>query len=95
MDRQRILEGVKGTIAEVLGNFDAELGTRFKEDLSADSLDAIELVMELENRFGIEILDEEMRRMETVRDVVEYIVSRMAAEENQKEVENDERKYGG
>lgn len=76
MDRQKILEGVKKAVAEVLGRFNAEYGTRFNEDLSADSLDSIELAMELENTFGIEIPDEDMKGMATVGDVVEYVASR-------------------
>jgi acyl carrier protein len=45
----------------------------FIEDLGADSLDIVELVMKMEEEFGIEIPDEEAEKIKTVNDVVEYI----------------------
>jgi len=47
--------------------------TSFVDDLGADSLDSIELVMALEEEFGIEIPDEDSEKMRTVGDVVSYI----------------------
>ncbi|MCZ0703396.1 acyl carrier protein [Natronobacillus azotifigens] len=47
----------------------------FKEDLEADSLDVVELVMELEDEFDMEIADEEAEKIETVGDAVTYIDS--------------------
>lgn len=53
-----------------------EPGTRFKEDLDADSLDLYELVMELEDRYGVKVSEEEAAEIETVGDVVEFVCSR-------------------
>ncbi|MGP4080264.1 acyl carrier protein [Pseudalkalibacillus sp. R45] len=47
----------------------------FKEDLGADSLDVVELVMELEDEFDMEISDEDAEKIATVGDVVDYINS--------------------
>ncbi|WP_163970697.1 acyl carrier protein [Oceanobacillus halotolerans] len=47
----------------------------FKDDLEADSLDVVELVMELEDEFDMEIADEEAEKINTVGDAVEYINS--------------------
>lgn len=47
----------------------------FKEDLGADSLDVVELVMELEDEFDMEISDEDAEKISTVGDVVDYINS--------------------
>jgi acyl carrier protein len=51
-----------------------EPGTRFKEDLAADSLDLYELVMELEDGYGIRVSEEEAARIKTVGDAVDYVV---------------------
>ncbi|GAA4063362.1 MAG TPA: acyl carrier protein [Bacilli bacterium] len=51
------------------------LDASFQEDLEADSLDVVELVMELEDEFDMEIADEEAEKIETVGDAVEYIDS--------------------
>ena len=48
-------------------------GARFVEDLGADSLDTVELVMALEEEFGIEIPDEDAEKAKTVGDVINYI----------------------
>lgn len=53
-----------------------EPGTRFKEDLDADSLDLYELVMELEDRYGIKVSEEEAANLQSVGDVVEFVCSR-------------------
>jgi len=51
--------------------------TRFKEDLNIDSLDALELMMELESVFGFEIPDEDAEKMLTVEDVINYFEKRV------------------
>jgi acyl carrier protein len=51
-----------------------EPGTRFKEDLDADSLDLYELVMELEDGYGIRVSEEEAARIKTVGDAVDYVI---------------------
>jgi acyl carrier protein len=52
--------------------------TRFREDLDADSLDLYELVMELEDRYGIRVSEEEAAEIETVGDAVEFVCARDA-----------------
>ena len=52
-----------------------EEGTRFKEDLDADSLDLVTLVMELEDSYGVRIPDDEAVRITTVGQSVDYIVA--------------------
>ena len=51
--------------------------TRFGEDLEADSLDLYELVMELEDTYGIAVSEEEAARIKTVGDAVEHVVERL------------------
>jgi acyl carrier protein len=53
--------------------------TRFREDLDADSLDLYELVMELEDRYGIRVTEEEASRIETVGDAVDFVTGRVTA----------------
>lgn len=70
-----MLEKIQEMIAEALG-VDQEKVTEnasFKEDLGADSLDLFELVMALEDEYGVEIPTEELEAMVTVGDVVKYI----------------------
>lgn len=66
---------VKGIIVEQLGVDEDEvtLDASFTDDLGADSLDIVELVMAFEEEFGIEIPDEEAEKISTVRQAVEYI----------------------
>ena len=66
-------------ICELLADkFDADastmtMDTKIKEDLNADSLDVVELMMDLEENFGITISDEEATQMSTIGDIVKYI----------------------
>jgi acyl carrier protein len=74
-------ERVQGVVSEQLGvepekvTLDAE----FVQDLNADSLDLVELIMQLEEEFGIEISDEQAENIQTVGDAVEFIQEHMAA----------------
>jgi acyl carrier protein len=54
-------------------------GTRFREDLDADSLDLYELVMELEDTYGIRVNEEEAARIMTVSDAVDFVLERLPA----------------
>ena len=59
-------------VCEILADkFDADAST--KEDLNADSLDVVELMMDLEENFGVTIEDEEAAKMSTIGDIVNYI----------------------
>ena len=70
-----IEEKVKQIIVEELGVDEAEVvpNARFIDDLGADSLDTVELVMRFEEEFGIEIPDEEAEKIQAVKDAVDYI----------------------
>ena len=70
-----MLEKMREIIAEQL-NCDGEtigLDTSFKDDLGADSLDLFELVMALEEEYGLEIPAEELSDVETVGDIIQYL----------------------
>lgn len=77
-----IEDRVKKIIAEQLGVDENKIvpEASFVEDLGADSLDTVELVMALEEQFDTEIPDEEAQKIATVRDAIMYIQSRMMAE---------------
>ena len=70
-----VFEKVKGIIAEQLGVDEEEvtMDSSFVDDLGADSLDIVELIMALESEFDIEIPDEDAEKASTVGNVVEYI----------------------
>ncbi len=70
-----MLEKVKAVIEEKLNADGVEIteATSFKDDLNADSLDLFELVMALEDEFGIEIPSENLEQLVTVGDVIEYL----------------------
>lgn len=71
-----MLEKIAAIVKEQL-NVDNEITTEtsFKDDLGADSLDIFELVMSLEEEFGIEIPSEDLEGIQTVGDVIEYLKS--------------------
>lgn len=66
---------VKNIIVDRLGVDESKvvLEATFKDDLGADSLDVVELIMELEDEFDLEISDEDAEKIKTVGDVVTYI----------------------
>ena len=75
MTQEEIFEKVKGIIVEQLGVTETSVTTdaSFTDDLGADSLDIVELIMALEEEFDTEIPDEDAEKVVTVGDVVDYI----------------------
>lgn len=70
-----VFEKIQGVIAEQLG-IDVEeikMESSFIDDLGADSLDITEMVMDFETKFDIEINDEDVTKMKTIKDIVSYI----------------------
>ncbi len=76
MDRDQVFDTVKELIVEHLGVNEAQVRPEatFADDLGADSLDIVELVMAMEEKFGAEISDEAAQKIATVGDAVQYIV---------------------
>lgn len=77
VDRETAFEQVKGIIVEQLGVSPDEVRDEasFQDDLNADSLDLVELIMSMEDKFGVKIPDEDAEKIATVADAVDYVVS--------------------
>ena len=73
---EEIKQNVISLIAEQLGKSENEvtLDSQFIEDLGADSLDLVELIMSMEDEFGVEIADEDAEKILKVSDAVDYVV---------------------
>ena len=73
-------ENVKAVIAEELevAEEQIEMSSLIVDDLGADSLDVVELIMRLEEKFDVEIPDEEAEKIQTVGDAVNYIETRLS-----------------
>ena len=80
MSSEEVFEKVKETIIEQLGVADTAVTTEasFIDDLGADSLDIVELIMALEEEFDMEIPDADAEKVVTVGDVVDYIKEHVA-----------------
>ena len=80
-NREEIAQKARELIAESLGVSPDEIRpeSSFIDDLGADSLDIVELVMEIEKQFELEIPDEEAEKISTVQDAVDYIVANVDA----------------
>jgi acyl carrier protein len=81
LDREEILTKIQEITADRLGVDESDVtpDASFREDLEADSLDLVELIMELEEQFGMEIPDEEAEKITTVEEAVDYVVEHQAA----------------
>lgn len=81
MQRDEVFNLVRDHLAEELEVEPEKIGegTRFKDDLDADSLDLYELVMELEDRYGISVSEEQAARIETVGDAVSFVMEHAPA----------------
>jgi len=81
MAREEVVKTVKDIIVEKLGVNLSEVTEEasFVDDLGADSLDTVELVMDFEEKFSLEIPDEDAEKIRTVKDAVDYIENKKKA----------------
>ncbi|MCD6015827.1 MAG: acpP [Solirubrobacterales bacterium] len=81
LSREEVMAKVREHLATELEVDPAKISdsTSFKHDLDADSLDLYELVMELEDSYGIAVSEQEASRIETVGDAVEFVIGRLPA----------------
>ncbi|MEO8092501.1 MAG: acyl carrier protein [bacterium] len=80
-DREQVMDKVREHLSRELEVEAARIQpeARFREDLDADSLDLYELVMELEDTYGVSVTEEDAARIETVGDAVEFVLQRQPA----------------
>lgn len=78
MNKEEIMSKVKNVVSEKLnvGEDQVTIDAKFVEDLGADSLDQVELIMALEDEFDLKIPEEEAEKLSTVGSAVDYIVSK-------------------
>jgi acyl carrier protein len=73
MNREEVSGIVSDIIKEQLGVTDVSPDARLKEDLGADSLDQVEMVMHAEEKFDIEVADEDLTNINTVNDFIDFV----------------------
>ena len=75
MPSPEMVERLKKIVAEQLGVEESKItpASRFTDDLNADSLDLVEMIMSLEEEFGVEIPDEDAEKIVSVQDAIDYI----------------------
>lgn len=80
MQREELLKKVKSIVADKLSIGEEQITEQasFIDDLGADSLDTVELVMALEDEFGLDIPDEDAEKLTTVGKAMDYIVSKVS-----------------
>jgi acyl carrier protein len=81
MEREDVFELIRDHLAEELEVDAAKIGeaTRFKDDLDADSLDLYELVMELEDHYGVTVSEQQATHIKTVGDAVSFVLEHAPA----------------
>jgi acyl carrier protein len=77
VEREKVTDEVRSILVEQLGVEPDEVREEasFQEDLNADSLDLVELIMEMEDRFKLKIPDEDAEKIHTVGDAVDYVMA--------------------
>jgi len=81
MNREEVMTKVRKHLSTELEVNESEISetTRFREDLDADSLDLYELVMELEDSYGVRVPEEQAAEIETVGQAVDFVLARLPA----------------
>ena len=81
MTREEVFEQVRTILVDTLSVDEDKvtIAARFQEDLETDSLDLVELVMTMEEKFGVKISDEEAAEIKTVGDAVDFVMQRAEA----------------
>ena len=77
LSREEVLEQIKSELSQKLGIEESEIteDASFEEDLGADSLDLVEVVMDLEDQFGLKIPDDDARELTTVGKAIDYVIA--------------------
>ncbi|MBI5869417.1 MAG: acyl carrier protein [Actinobacteria bacterium] len=78
MTKEEVFDQIKAMLVDQLGvdEDDVKMEASFQDDLDADSLDLVELIMEMEDKFGVKISDEEAQNIRTVSEAVEFVSAR-------------------